>query len=243
MLAKRKPMKIILKSALLIVVTLVCLPASAEKGDKLSVDLMSDDFAVLQHIGREYIKNKYQRQNIQIKTEFGIGYISFGDLVYPKFGFIGYELTNHKSEESLIKLQLYKNSKGWRVERILENSKIHQANPTHIYTSGHARTDQTKKAEIAAAIVFEDWLNREDLIKDVRSTSMRCRLNKKLGSASCRGVYGLQTDAGLKCHSKNYLLKSVAGTWKVVKAIRDDQKVSYSTGELVPYKPLPMHCK
>jgi len=66
-------------------------------------------------------------------------------LVYPKFGFIGYELTNHKSEESLIKLQLYKNSKGWRVERVLENSKIHQANPTHIYTSGHARTDQTKK--------------------------------------------------------------------------------------------------
>ena len=54
-------MKIILKYALLIVVTLVCLPASAEKGDKLSVDLMSDDFAVLRHIGQEYIKDKTSR--------------------------------------------------------------------------------------------------------------------------------------------------------------------------------------
>ena len=235
-------MKSIFKFFLLIVVIFVCLPSTAEAADKKSVDLMSDDFAVLRHIGQEYIKHKYQRQNIQIKREFGIGYTSYGDLVYPKIGFIGYELINDKSEESLIKLQLYKNSQGWRVERVLENSKIHQANPTHIYESGHARTDQTGKAELAAAIVFEDWLNRENLIKDVRSTSMRCYLTKNLESASCRGVYGLQTDAGLKCHSKNYLLKSAAGAWKVVKEIRDDQKVSHSTGELVTHKPLPMHC-
>ena len=83
---------------------------------------------------------------------------------------------------------------------------------------------------------------KENLIKDVRSTFVRCRLTKNLESASCRGVYGLKTNDGIKCHSKNYLLKKVGGTWKVVKAIRDDQKVSPITGELVTHKPLPLHC-
>jgi hypothetical protein len=235
-------MKSILKLLLLIVFTFVCLPVNAEEANK-NIDLMSDDFSVLKHIGRKYIKDNYQGQNIQIKGEFGITYKSYGDLAYPKFGFIGFELTSDTSEVSLLKLQLYKDAEGWRVERVLENSKIHQANPTHDYESGHARTDQTGKAEVAAAIVFEDWLNKENLIKDVRTTSMRCYLTKDLKSASCRGVYGLLTDAGLECHAKNYLLKSEAGSWKVVQEIRDDQKVSGSTGELITYKPLPMHCR
>ena len=236
-------MRFMLKFALLMVVTFVYLPSNAKSADTDSVDLMSDDFAVLKYIGQEYIKDKYQGQDIQIKGDFGITYQSFGDQPYPKFGFIGYELTNDKSEVSLLKLQLYKDAKGWRVERVLDNSKIHQANPTHIYKSGHARTDQTGKAGVAAAIIFEDWLNKANLIKDVRTTTMMCYLTKNLKSASCRGVYGLQSDNGLTCNSKNYLLRFDAGAWKVVKEIRDDQKVSGTTGELVIYKPLPMQCR
>lgn len=205
------------------------------------VDLMSDDFAVFMYLGETYLKQKYKGKEIEIIKQFGIGYTSYSELSYPKVGFIGYELVSD-DETLLLKLQLYKDHKGWRVEHVLDNDKIDQANPTHRFDSGRARTDQTAQAQLVAALALQTWLNQEKIIKDVRATSMNCYLSKNLLSASCRGVYGLQVDTGVRCRSKNYLVKKIDGIWKVVKGIRLDQKISYATGELVTAKSAALHC-
>ncbi len=229
----------ILRNALLAGLTVIYFPVYA---DTEGIDLMSDDFSVLKHVGNQYMAENYQDQDVSKVREFGLGFKSHGDLKYPKSGFIGYELHSASGDVSVFKLQLYKDENGWRFERMLENSKIDQANPHHVYESGHARSDQSGKAVVAAAVVLEDWLNNEGLIGDVRSTSMTCYLNKSLSRGSCRGVYGLMTGAEVECKAKNYLLQNTAESWSLVKEIRDDQKVNYSTGELEPHKPFSMYC-
>ena len=205
------------------------------------IDLHSDDFGVLRHVGEVYLKQNTPFPIVS-KTDFGLGYTSHGELPYPKTGFIGFDITGIDKNTDLLKLQLYKDENGWRIDRELDNSKIHQANPTHLYTSGHPRTDETSKAKIVAAKSLEKWLNDSSLMEDVRSTSMRCYLTKDQSKASCRGVYGIKTGDTQICQAKNYLLGNLSCQWQTVQEISDTQKVDYKTGELITYKPFSMHC-
>ena len=131
---------------------------------------------------------------------------------------------------------------GWRVDRELDNFKIHQANPTHSYTSGHSRTDESSKAKVIAAKSLEQWLIDSSLMEGVLSTSMHCYLTKDLSKASCRGIYGIKSDAAQVCHARNYLLGNLSGQWQTLQEISDNQKVDYTAGELITYRPFSMHC-
>ena len=206
-----------------------------------TVDLHADDFSVLRYVGENYLKEVMGSQ-IEAKTDFGLGYTSHGDNPYPKVGFIGFHITKKDESTELLKLQLYKDASGWKVDRRLENTKIHQANNHHPYVSGHSRTDEAAKAKVVAAKSLEQWLNDTSVIERVRSTSMRCYLTKDLSRASCRGIYMKSADSNVTCHANNYLLTNTAGQWETLSEITDYQKVDYTTGELKSYKPFSMHC-
>jgi len=205
------------------------------------IDLHSDDFSVLRHVGMSYLSKHYP-PTPENTPDFGLGYMSHGKQPYPKVGFIGFEIAGAGQGEETLKLQLYKGEGGWKVDRVLDSAKIHQANPTHPYESGHARTDATSKAKVVASKSLEEKLNQEALISNVRSTSMRCYVTKDRTAASCRGIFGVKENNELTCHAQNYLLGIDSGEWKTIRGIEDNQKVDYTSGELINYKPFSMHC-
>ena len=95
------------------------------------VDLAYDSFDTLRHIARQYLNAKYT--NIELLSDFSTSYKSNGDADFPKTGFIGYE-TVANGASTIIKLQLYKDEKGWRVANQLAENQINQAHPFEAHT-------------------------------------------------------------------------------------------------------------
>lgn len=202
------------------------------------VDLKSDSFDTLDHLAKEYIK--LQDSEVKLGERFGITYTSYSD-DYPKSGFVGYEVD--AGEQPLIKIQLAKSERGWKVENQLNANQIHQAHPVVVDIEGSLRTIEGLKATTIAARKLESYLNDEALIDDTRSTSVRCYLTKTAHKASCRAVYGLKANGNVECHNVNYLLSNNGEGWMLETEILDTQKVDYNSGELVSKKPFSMNCK
>ncbi len=205
------------------------------------INLHSDEFSVLRHVGVSYLSEYYPTMPNN-PPDFGLGYTSYGELPFPKVGFIGFDVSGPDQEDTVLKLQLYKDETGWKVARVLDSSKIHQAHPTHSYESGHARTDASSRATVVASKSLEKELNKNSIMQNVRGTSMSCYVTKDRTAASCRGVYRVVEDSEVVCRVQSYLMNSEEGEWKTIRSIADNQKVDYVTGKLIIYKPFPPHC-
>lgn len=203
-----------------------------------TIDLKSDSFDTLDHLAKEYIKIQYN--DVKLGDRFGVTYTSYSD-DYPKSGFVGYEVDAGK--QSLIKIQLIKNERGWKVANQLNANQIHQAHPVVVDIEGSLRTIEGLKATTAAARKFESYLNDQALMDATRSTSVRCYLTKTAHKASCRAIYGLKENGNVECHNVNYLLSNDGKSWMFESKILDTQKVDYNSGELVSKKPFSMNCQ
>jgi len=206
------------------------------------VDLTSDNFNVFTYLADKYIETHIKLQPFTKKSTFGMGYTSFGENTFPKVGFIGYEYTDSNEKDRVVKLQLFKSVTGWAVVNELANDKIHEANPTYMDKTDHVRNNNSRKVKVASAKESEAWFNQQGIIHNVRSTSISCYVTKDSSKASCHTVYGLKGDGKVSCFSQSYLMEREHDLWKMVKEIRYDQRVSYSTGELKVIKPFSKRC-
>ena len=206
------------------------------------IDLKSDDFKVFTQIAEDYIKENIARSSIFSKREFGTGYTSFDNNNFPKVGFVGYEILNLNGKIELIKLQLFKSANGWAIVNKLDSNKIHEANPTFVHKTDHARTINQRESKVSTAIKLEKWLNDENIINDVRSTNISCYTSKELTKASCHSIYGLKIDNEVQCMTKSYLLLKQDNLWVVDSEINFDQKVDYTSGKLEKAKAPYKHC-
>jgi hypothetical protein len=206
------------------------------------VDLSSDDFSVFRHLANEYLEEQFSGKAIHTKNEFGTGLTSFDNNLFPKVGFIGYELINKNGQLSLLKIQTFKDIDGWRIVNILDNHKIHQAHPTYIHQTEHSRTRSQSEAKLAAAIELENWLIKQNIINSVRSTQVRCYSSKDNAKASCHGVFGLKIAGSVECMSKSYLMVKQKDQWHAKKEISYKQKVNYKSGEIETTKPFAKRC-
>jgi hypothetical protein len=205
-----------------------------------AVDTQLDSFDTLEYLANKTIN--LEGEGLVLKAKFGVSYTGYGN-DYPKAGFVGYELTTGDGTELVVKIQLAKDENGWKVLNQLDPREIHQAHPVVTNIEGNLRTVEGAKARHVAAQQLERYLNEEELIENVRATSMGCYLAKKADKASCRGVYGLKNGEETKCQNINYLLVRDGENWQVDSEILDTQKVDYSSGELVSNKPFAMHCQ
>lgn len=206
------------------------------------VDLSSDDFSVFRHLASEYLSEYFPEKQINSKIEFGIGYTSFDNNLFPKVGFIGYELTDKNRKRTLIKLQTFKDIDGWRIVNTLDNNKIHQAHPTYIHKTEHVRTRSQSEAKLAAAIELEKWLIKQNIMSSVRSTQVRCYSSKNNIKASCHGVFGLKIAGNVECMSKSFLMVKQKGAWHAKQEISYKQKINYKSGEIESTKPFAKRC-
>lgn len=204
------------------------------------IDLTHDSFDTLGHVARKYLEPKYP--NVQFEKSFGASYTSHGEADFPKVGFIGYEVNGNGVSPSVIKVQLYKDENGWRVANELSESQIHQAHPVGKYPTEHERSVQGHLATVATALKLESDLNDQNMMPNVRATSVNCYVTKNLDKASCRTMYAVRKKDDIDCTNKSYLVTRTAEKWNVEKEISDTEKVDYSSGELVPYKPFGLPC-
>ncbi len=221
------------------IVISACFPSF---GSEEVVDIASDDFSVFRYLASQYINENISITDIVEKKEFGTGYTSFDNNLFPKVGFIGFELTDNKGKNILIKLQTFKDIDGWRVVNVLSNKKIHQAHPTYTHETEHVRSRSQGEAKLAAAIELERWLIKQNIIDSVRSTQVRCYSSKDNLKASCHGVFGLKIGGSLECMSKSYLMVKQENKWAVEQDISYKQKVNYKSGEIEVTKPFRKRC-
>jgi hypothetical protein len=232
-------MNSIFKAVLLAVILSASIPCFASEQ---KIDLTSDGFNIFTHLADKYIEKNIKLQPFIEKNTFGMGYTSFDESVFPKVGFIGYEYINSDGKDELVKLQLFKNDKGWAVVNVLANDKIHQANPIYTYKTDHVRNKNLGKVKVAAAKATQAWFHQQGIILNIRSTSVSCYVTKDSSKASCHTVYALKEEGKVSCFSKSYLMEREQDNWKMTKEINYDQRVSYSSGELKVTKPFSKRC-
>ena len=199
---------------------------------------MSDDFSVLETISKAYVA---EHIGGKIIDKFGLSYKSNSDKPFPKSGFVGFELKKANTKQ-IVKLQLYKDDKGWAVMGTLPNNQINDAHPLDLPETGHKRTDEGAKAKKVAGIYFEKLMQQQNKILSIRSTSTNCYLTKTADKASCTTTYGIVNDKEQQCLTLSTLTHKNKGDWQVVKEINFTQKVDYTSGELKDYKPFTPRC-
>jgi hypothetical protein len=139
--------------------------------------------------------------------------------------------------DTVVKAQLYKDEKGWRVTNLLTENQIHQAHPVAEYIIKNKRSLQKHLAKVAAALALEEQLNDEGVMPKVRATNASCYTAKDKKKASCGMTYGIRDGDDIVCKNKNYLLTRTDNKWRVEKQILETEKIDYASGELVSFKP------
>lgn len=203
------------------------------------VDVQLDSFDTLRYLAEKYI-SKHNNQ-LKLGKSYDASYVNYSE-DKRKSGFVGYQATTTSGKEILVKIQLLKDDKGWRVVNQLSDKQIHSAHPVFTDIKGSMRTVENAKAEVVAAQKLETYLNEKNIIPMVRATKVNCYLTKAADKASCRAIYGLKDKDAINCHDKNYLLANDGKGWKVESDILATQRVDYRTGKLITNKPFSMSC-
>lgn len=162
--------------------------ATNTEGEK-QLNLNEDSLDLLKILATQYIAE--QDATFDLGESFAVSYTGFGE-DYPKSGFVGFESVKQAGVETqLKKIQLIKDKDGWRVLQQLKANQIDQAHAVIAEVTGNLRTVEGHKAKQVVGVKLEQFLNQENIMKNVRSTGVSCYLTKDASKASCRAVYGV----------------------------------------------------
>jgi hypothetical protein len=204
-----------------------------------AIDLNWDSFDTLRYVAQSHLQGVYRGADIETTDEFGMEIFDPGDDHTFKTGFIGYELTVDGSDKGLLKLQLLKGKEGWRVANVLPANQIHEAHPLD---ASAGQMVAASKPETVAARAMELKLQKQELMPRVRRTHVECYVGQKEARGSCDALFELVGTFGTHCSGQNYRMEYVAGEWKVAGEIGSDERVDYTTGNLVSHKPSMFGC-
>lgn len=207
------------------------------------VDLTFDSFDTLRLVATSYLKREHGIEASQLADEFGLSYRGDGDRVFPKTGFIGYEIQKPGEPLTLAKLQLQKDAGGWAVARQLAPDQISPAHPLDVTVSSHDRTQASDQAAAVTGRHLEAQLVAAGVMPQVRATSIDCYPNQAQTAASCRAVYGVKKGDETECQTASFVLRNSGQAWQMVGPIKDTERMDYKTDQVVPYRPLSTHCE
>jgi len=177
------------------------------------------------HVGAAY-------PNLQVVKDFGTTINVHGEST-PSTGFVGLEARDSNGEIVVLKLQFRKDSSGWKMINQLRSNQIHQAHQTITEMEGGLRTVEGVKARLVAGKAFETALIAEELMSQVRGTSVDCYLTESADKASCGGAANLVDGDSSECYRRFYLLENTPSGWQFQSELEPGQKVDYKSGEIV----------
>lgn len=165
----------------------------------------------LKILARRHVSAGYP--NLHVVKDFGTTINVHGEST-PSIGFVGLDARNSNREIAILKLQFRKDSSGWVMINHLDNDQIHQAHQMITDIEGSIRTVEGVRARLVAGKAFEAALIAEELISQVRGTSVDCYLTKSADKVSCGGAANLVDGDSTECYRRFYLLVNTLSGWQ-----------------------------
>jgi hypothetical protein len=195
-----------------------------------ALDTHYESLDTLKILARRHVSAGYP--NLHVVKDFGTTINVHGEST-PSTGFVGLEARDSNGEIAILKLQFRKDSSGWEMINHLDSDQIHQAHQMITDIEGGIRTVEGVRARLVAGKAFEAALNAEELISQVRGTSVDCYLTESADKASCGGAANLVDGDSSECYRRFYLLENTPSGWQFQSELDPGQKVDYKSGEIV----------